>query len=254
MSSEEVKRYRVLCIAENKMVTAYGIKPPTLCPNDHADRSIDHSRTVLAATFKRDQVEIFDPTTGNFQYTTLKFSVPSGSAGDVSDHDFSWPMTLDIWKTEFMAGTEHVGDSMNVMIDPDRVIGILTADANIGDTELSVSSAGFAHPALSPGLEIKLDDTSNSEDLGRITGVDSVNFKLHVENGLTQNFLAGTQVIINVCIVKDAMVSQTKKAYIMGSKGIKSKELPSDIVMRFRYKNNDGVAKDVHIEMEYNYH
>jgi hypothetical protein len=254
MSNQIVHRYRVLCIAENKMVTAYGEEPPLLCPNDHVDRSLDHSRTIMADTFKKNQVEIFDPTDGNFQYRCIHFSVPSGSPpGEVTPHDFSWPMDLKIWKVEFIPGSEHVGDMVDVIIDPDREIATLTADASINDTELVVASTAFDYPYLTRGIEVKLDDTVNTENVGMITAIDRVNFKLHVETPLTQNFSIGTKICVNVKMVKDAMINQASRPYVVGQKGFKSKELDANTTMRFNYKNNDGQPKDVYVEMEYNY-
>jgi hypothetical protein len=253
MTDTVVKHYRVLCIEENKMVTVYGLEPPTLCPNDHADRTIDHSRTIKSGQYSHKTVELQSGTPGNFQYTTIHFTIPAGTPGDVTDHDFSWPMDLMIWRTEFVPGTEHVGDMSSTIISPDQIIGILSADANIGDTELTINSEAFGFPNLTKGIEVMLDDTSNAENLGRIVGIDKVYFKIHVETPLTQNFAAGTNLCLNICIVKDIAISQSNRSIMIGAKGFSSINVPANTVIRFKYKNNDGLEKDVHIEMEYNY-
>lgn len=253
MTDTIVNYYRVLCIEENKMVDAYGLEAPLLCPNDHADRTLDHSRTVRSAQYSNKIVQIQNSTPGNFQYTTIHFNVPSGTPGDVTDHDFAWPMDIMVWRTEFVSSAEHVGDSASTVISPDQIIGILTADANIGDTELSIDSNAFSFPNLTRGIDVKLDDTANSEELGRIVGIDRVNFKINVETPLTQNFLTGTYFIINICIVKDIVINQANRSLLIGQKGFSTIDIPAGIITRFKYKNNDGLAKDVYVEMEYNY-
>jgi hypothetical protein len=254
MSEEIVKRYRVMCIAENKMVTVYSTEAPTLCPNDHPNREIDHARTMETETLKKNQVEIFDPTAGNFQYTDLPINVPSGAPGNITTHDFSWPMWLNIWKTEFVPGSEHDGDEIDVIFDPDRIVGVLTADAQIGSTELTVSSTLFDYPNLTCGLDVTITDGTNTEDVGRITGIDRVNFKLIVENGLSQTFLTGTVIQFNLHMVKNAIISRINVPYTLGLKGIQNKGLPPGIVMRYIYKNKNGQAKNCYVGMEYNYH
>ena len=253
MSDDEVKRYRVYCIEENLMVTTYGTEVPTLCPNDHPDRTIDHLRTVQVDFFKKNQVEIFDPTEGVYQYTEVHLSIPAGSPGDVTTVDFSWPMNLKIWNTEFVPGAEHTGDTINVFIDPDRVVGGLTAAANIGDTEFTVTSTVFTYPYLVRGIEVKLVNGMIVENLGRITGIDMINFKFTTEFAATQSFPPGSLILLNLHIIKNITFSRVGVAYLAGRKGFQNKDIPPNIILRFLYTNSNGAAKDVRIVIDYNY-
>lgn len=248
-----VHRYRVMCIEENKMVTTYGTEPPTLCPNDHADRTINPFLTVVADTFKKNQVEIFNPTNGNFQYTCICLSIPAGEPDDISTHDFSWPMDLKIWKTEFYSGTEHVGDVLDVVVDPDRVVGLLNEDSTTGSTIMSVSSTVFEHPSLTCGVDVSLDNSGNSEKVGIIKGVDRNNLKLELDTPLPHNFTTGTKICLNIKMIKNVLIHQPNKMYTVGQKGFNSKNIDAGTVVRFFYKNSTGLAKNVYIEMEYNY-
>ncbi len=253
MTEKIVKQWRVLCLEENKMVTVYSPDVPSLCPNDHPDRTIDHTRTTMIAHISTKKFQIENSTPGNFQHTTVLINVPSGSPGDIYVHDMSWPMDIYIWKTEFLPETKHKQDEISIMVAPNKVIGALTQDANIGDTELNVTSTVFDFSLLSKGVDAKLDDTVNSEEVGRITGIDPVNFKIHIENPLTQTFSAGTQFQINLCMIRNLIISQDIKTVKIGSKGFTSKFIPANTVLRLLYKNNNGQAKDVYFSMEFNY-
>lgn len=250
----EVKRWQVVCLAENKLVEVFSPDVPTLCPNDHPDRSIDTSRVVLLETIKSQRVEVVDGVPGQFQHTSLRMNVEAGDPGSKSVFEFSWPMNIQIWRTEFIPGPEHKGDTINVYIDPDRTIGVLTQNANIGDTELYISSSAFGYPGLIRGIEVKLTDGTQVQDVGRLIGYDSATFKMIIEKPLEYNFAAlGTYFQVCLHIVKDAYISQALVPYSIGQKGISAKSLPADIILRIIWTNGSGAAKDVALIIEYNY-
>lgn len=253
MSSNSVKRWQVICLAENRLVEVYSPDTPSLCPNDHPDRSIDKTRIVLLETISNDRVEIIDSREGQFQHTTLNMAIPSGAPGSISNHDFTWPIDIKVWKTDFVPGSEHVGDQVDVIVDPDRDIGMLQQSASIGDTELIVSAGVFDYPGLMRGVEVLLDDTVNTENVGRLVGLDRNTFKIVIETPLTQNFAVGTIVCLNNCMVKQTYINHALVPYTIGQKGFSGLRIPANIVMRIVWKNNDGQAKNVHFVMEYNY-
>ncbi len=57
-------------------------------------------------------------------------------------------------------------DIVNVVADPEVTIGTLTANANIGETVLNVSST-VTDNAIK-GMDVQLTDGVNTEELGRI--------------------------------------------------------------------------------------
>lgn len=250
----EVKRWQVVCLAENKLVEVFSPDVPTLCPNDHPDRSIDTSRVVLLETIKSNRVEVVDGVPGQFQHTSLRMSLPEGDPDSKSVFNFTWPMNIQIWRTEFMPGPEHKGDTINVCIDPDRTIGVLTQNGNIGDTELYLSPSAFGYPGLIRGIEVNLTDGVNTQHVGRLIAFDSTIFKMTVEKPLEYNFSA-MSTYFQVClhIVKDAYISQPLLSYGIGQKGLAAKSLPANIVMRVIWTNGSGAAKDVTFILEYNY-
>jgi hypothetical protein len=251
------KIWRVDCITDSRYEYTNSDTIPTVCPVDDNHIVGTIKEIGIAETINindiNNSVKIQNNVPGNFQYTTINFTVPSGTPGDVTIHDFSWPMTLLLWRTGFLSEITHIGDVVSTIISPDLIIGVLTEDANIGDTELSINPEVFLFPKFTNGIELKLDDTSKTEKPGRLIGIDSENSKITIESSLTQNFVSGTMLRLNICTVKDASVRHANVSIGIGTKGFSSIEIPANTIVRFEYKNNNGLEKEVYIEMEYNY-
>lgn len=92
MSSNQIKRWQILCISENRLVEVYSPTMPTLCPNDHPDRSLDKTRVVLLENIKNNNTELVDSVPGQFQHTTLHIHIPTVDTDNVSVHDFFGPL------------------------------------------------------------------------------------------------------------------------------------------------------------------
>ncbi len=248
-----VYKYRVHCIAENKAVIVWGTTTPTICPNDHADRTIDTTKTTILETVSTQTFTVNEPTTGYFQHSTKKLTIPAGTPGDVTSHDFTWPMDILIWKVEFTP-LANVGDQFDVIINPDNDSGTLTANAIINDTVLNVPAALVNNEDITKGVEITLDDTTNSQNVGRITAIDKVANTITVANALTFNFNSGvTTIYANVCFVKERQIYKDDEKIKIGEKGFRGKLLTANTVLRCNYTNNATGAKTLHFDLEYYY-
>ena len=249
-----VCKYRIHCIEENIDVIVHDTSPPTLCPNDHADRTIDTNLTTIISEITTNSFMAYEPTSGYFQHTTRELTIPSGTPGDTPSYDFTWPMDILLWKVEFSPGSACVGDFFNVIADPLKNAGALTTNAVISDTVLDVPASLVTNEDILPGVEVTLDDTTNTQDVGRITLIDKVNNKITVENPLSFNFNSGvTNVLINICLVKDRKIYKADDKIKLAEKGFRGKILPKNTVLRCDYKNNDGAAKALHFDLEYYY-
>lgn len=254
MSETVINQWSALCIEENIMVDIWSPDLPTICPNAiaHTSRALDPTRIIFVKEIRNNQVEVMDGTPGNYQNTTRTLSIPAGDPGSVSTHDISWKSNIKIWTTEFFPQAAHMGDVIGVVIDPDRLVGILVSDHSIGDTILSVSQTVFTYPYLTCGLEVSLNDGVHTQNLGQIISIDYTNYRITVENALTYAFGTNTGVLINLVSFKNKKISRSNYPYTFGSKGFATKSIPANIVMRFVYTNSSGLAKDVDIDFEYN--
>jgi len=245
--------YRVFCIEEQQNRSVWSIDPPTMCPNDHADRTIDTNRTTIVDAISKQHVITDDGLTGSYQVINIHYQIPAGSPGDVSIHDVSWPMDLEIWKSKFKPTEEHIGDIGNFIVYPDTIVGILTATATSGSNILTVTpETTDLSMGLVKGHELMLNDTVTTFNAGRIIGINRETFQITMENNLPQNFSAGTLIVFNAYMVKDYKITNTE-FFILGEKGFKATLLPANIIIRLKYTNMSGNAKDVYIHTEYYY-
>jgi len=248
-----VYNYRVYCIEEVKFVTAWGTVAPSICPNNHADRTIDTAQTTIIGTISTTSVTTNEPTTGHFQHTTLVADIPSGDIGDVSTFDFSWPMDLQLWKSDFFVSTANIGDTVRGIAAPNTQIGVLTVAANIGDTVLYVPNATVTIKQMTKGLYISLDDGISSTSYGRVTAFSTTANTITVETPLTQAYSIGAIVRMNIYTIRDMVLFVTDKFQRVGDKSFKPKILPANTVLQLQYTNNSVNAKTLRIAFEYYY-
>lgn len=245
--------WRVLCIAENKMVDIQSIDVPTLCPNDHPDRSIDHNRTIRWGSVSNQNVNVIDPTPGNFQYMNLDFTVPAGAQNDETHHDFEWAADILVSTTEFIPQTEHLNDRIDVIVAPDHDAGAITSDALTGAQIMNVDDDVLAFEALTKGVELKVENNGMSQNLGVITSIDRQNKQIGFETPLTADYPTGSRVLMNVCLIKNGIIYQTTHPIKVGEKGFRNKLIPAGTKLRFCYTNSSGLEKRVVVTMQYNY-
>lgn len=244
--------WNVFCISEQKMVQIWSPDPPTLCPNNHANRELDTSLNTIVNSVSTKKVNIEDASPGYYQQTTLKLSVPSGNVGDVSSFDFSWPTDIYIMKTQFMPNAIHLLDEISVVGGPNTLIGAIIQPASAGTQDIYITPATFDSSYISNGIDITINGGGNSEDK-LIKTLDKTNFKFKLSTPLTHAYNPGTLIYMNLYIIKNVVVSNDKIPIESGTKGIQNKFLPAGTILRFFYKNNSIHAKDVYILFDYKY-
>lgn len=248
-----LNQYRLYCIQEATFVYTWAVDPPTLCPNNHADRSIDSSQTVIIGRMGSNHVVAGQDTLKNFQHTCVTMDIPAMTPGDVFTHVFSWPMSVQIWKTEFYTGVEHLNDRFTIYVAPDTVVGAITAPALIGATTINVSPTVVTNQVISCGIDVEIDDGVISEQVGRITAFDATLNTLTFENPLTNNYSPGTFVKFNIKVINDIVLHRAGFIYKIGEKGLKGRLVPPNTPLRGEYTNMDGLAKQLYVVIEIYY-
>ena len=247
--STKIYKYRVWCIAEAKYVTVWSDTAPTLCPNDHVDRSIDGSLTSVVKTISEDTVTAEEPTYGYFQSRSFKFSVPAGTPGDVSIFDESWVSKIFLWRSIFYIKNENIGDIINVQAGPNTTIGVTTAALSPGETVITANSTVFDY-LLYRGLHVQITDGVNTDVLGEVTNIDKNNFQFTVTNATTNSFAIGSYVQMTVCSIQNFEPTEVGNVKF-ADKGFKGQTVAPGQIMRLQYTNNDGAAKNIHLRLEY---
>jgi hypothetical protein len=251
MSSVTIYNFNLYCLTESAVVNTWDTSAPTACPHNET-HTIDPNSIVVVQTVTDQRLNVAEQSSGNFQHSTLQLNVPAGSIGDVSTHDFSWPMDLQLWKTCLYPSSDNVGDQLYVYIAPNTTVGAITEAVDNTTTVLHVTSTAFSFPSLTKGIEVTITDGVNTNDLGRIVSYDIGNSTITIETNPVNNFAAGSYIQFSICMVHDLILQGAYKEEI-GSKGLKSMSLPANTIIRIYYTNNTGLAKTVVASVEYYY-
>jgi len=249
--SDFINRYQVYCIEEGKFIETLSETAPTECPNpiNHTSRAINQDLTSIIETFDKNIIRAEEDTDGYFETTHITMSIPSGTPGDTTEHDVSWPMDILLWRTLLTPTSDMIGDQISVLASPETTVGVLAAPVNIGDTVLTVNSTVIDN--MWRGFLITLDDGVNKDVLGRCTAIDSGASTITVETATSYAFAAGTTPVkISVYILKDLYISDTNVIDI-GTKGFKGKTITAGTILRVYYTNNSGTAKTFRWRPEY---
>jgi hypothetical protein len=250
----EIKEWTVYCIEEGINVRLWSNEIPTLCPNDHNDRTINNDRTRQVGFISTQQFQIKESFVGFFQSTSIEVDVPASYPGEVFEYDFSYPMDLSVLKIGFYSHANMVGDEINGANEPLTLVGQLTETTPYGSMILNVASALANNENIVKGVEIRLAMLTNPtiyEDVGRIIYVDPVNFTLTIENPLSQEFPIGSLIYITIYTIRDYCIQRGDTFYSFGKKGIGARELPANVINRWIHTNNNGEPKKYHIDLEF---
>ena len=254
MSDLSVKKWSVYCIEEDLNVITWSENKPSLCPNDHTDRTINSSRTRQLGVISSEQVSIKESFVGYFQSTSIEIDVPACYPGEKIEYDISYPMDLSVLKIGFYAHNNMVGDEIDGANSPLTLVGQLTETASYGSTILNIPGPIATNTDIVKGVEIRLAMLTNPtiyEDVGRIISIDPTNFTYTVENPLSQEFPVGSLIYITIYTIRDFCIQRGDTFYSFGKKGIGARELPANVINRWIYTNNNGEPKKYHIDLEF---
>jgi hypothetical protein len=189
-------------------------------------------------------------TGGHYQARTIDLNLPA-STGWVSE-SFSFPFPISLFSAGARVPTVSDGDEVRFEIGPDVVVGAITADAAINDTEITVNATALANCFI--GSYIKLDDGTNTNDGNRIINIDNVNSKLTFETALTNNFLAATPTAIKRTVLMIPHLRLTGgQRLVMGESKIGGSYIPANTELKISYNNVSGTSKVFSVVIEYMY-
>lgn len=243
-----IYRYRIYCENEQQYVYIWDTVPPTVCPNDATP--VNEDKLDIVETLSQNTSIVEEPTFGYFQSQSYVMDIPAGNIGDTTIMDITWPLDVQIWKSDLIPLSNQIGDTIYTIISPNTTVGLLTSDANIGQNIITVSDTVIANVAN--GFDITLTNGTITENLGQIIHINTSTKQLTMEKTLTQNFLTSTPTYVqfSYIMVKNQVIVNTDTIKY-GEKGLKYKLLPANTIMRILYKNNSGSEKKCNWRIEY---
>ena len=243
--------WRIKCETDNKYEYIWAEETPDKCPTNTAHTI---NTGTIASIDKREPnlMEIKEEsvsTGGHFQCITKTINTDASST---STSNYTWPHPISVLAVYLVTTSVHEGDVVDLTVAPDTTIGVLTADASIGATTLTVSQTVIDNTAV--GFWLKLNDGVNQDDLGRVLSVDVVAKTITVENALTHNFATATPsyLIQTVYMMKDYEIGPPWE-YVVGESKIGGSYVPANTNIRVVYTNNGLVSKKLVAKIEFLY-
>ena len=247
--------WSVLCDADHgeQQVILYEAEgEPTKCPSD-ATHGLVEDATVEINRISQNTVKVQDestPTGGFFHTTSFRIDVPAV----VGTHEFdvSRPINVNLFNMKFHSEVEHAGDSMDVAVRPDTVIGAIGAPVTTGDTVLTVSPTVLEH--IKVGFYVNLTDGAKVSHLGRCIEINKETSQITVETAADADFshASPTYVRIRIHMMYDYLFG-TKQVHAIGDETIDASYLPKGTVIRFYYHNSTAEAKKLIVYVVYKY-
>jgi len=251
--STVVNKYRVSCTSGDGFQTVWSTDTPTVCPLNSA-HSINPALTTIVDTVSSRVVAIKEemvPTQGYYKLNGYNQVIPAGTPGAITTFSHSWPYQVSILNAWFIPRSDQMGDSVDVTVAPNSVIGAIAAPVNIGDTIITVTSTVLQHAVI--GFHINITDGVNVDELGRVIAIDSNNSTITMETPTTHTFspASPTYVRLNVKFIENLSISCPAVRYVVAEKKSGGKGLPPNVPMTVMYRNNDGQAKTFAYNLEY---
>lgn len=173
-------------------------------------------------------------TNGNFYNMCI---VMNADADSTTVYEQQVLVNSTVLSVHYETKAEHEGDSMEVYVSPDTVVGVLTSDSFAGDNVFNVSGS-VVQNVFRGAMLFELFDGVQSESMGRIVSVDSVNNQVTTEHNATLAFTASTPtyvratgIFIDTCTFGDSHHSVVGESKVGGS------SIPAGSLVRLRYHN-----------------
>lgn len=249
--TKSVIKWKVYCATELAYVEGYtngDMGTPTKCFNNNS-----HVATLPEKLehIENEKVLINEesvPGQGCFKSESIKLSM---APNQVLVFDKTWPFDISPLAVTALCNEKHSGDSLQVDVSPNRTIGVLTADCNIGDTEITVSSTVIQY--IKTGFLCKITDGVNISDLGLVINVDYKLNQISVETPLTSAFLASSPTYINMSVRFLGPHDLGGRPFTIGSTKIGASFVPKNEIVRMTYTNKSPSYKDLYILLEFLY-
>ncbi len=187
-------------------------------------------------------------TGGMYMATTVYVTAAFGTTSIVNK---VFPFPVNVLSAIITTKDEHEGDDLEITLAPDIVIGAITSDVSSSDTVITVSSSVIDN--ISIGIKMKLDDGTNSDNLGWVTAIDKIASTITVDIAATQSFAASTPTQVKMShMYIDSYKFGPGCRHEFGNTKIGGAYIPSGKIGEIKYTNNStsGSDKTLYIHMD----
>ncbi len=253
-----VNQYRMYCTDEAQYVTAWACSQPSACPHNTA-HTLDPEQTCIVDTVSTSSVVIdsksYAGTQGFYIMEGERISIASGAPGVVQSHNVMFDLPTRVYGVQLYVTDSNVGDHLDMALNPDTTVGVLTQAAPTGTTIFAVNETVLQHAV--PGFSVSFYDaaTDTTHAGGRILAVSTSGGTLTCSGAVPEAVTLGagtTQVRLTLYVARGIQLPRAS-TYQIGYGTMGSKPLPAGTTCCIRYSNSNGEAKSLSYAMEYTY-
>jgi hypothetical protein len=238
-----VKRYTYICVTENRAFGEWRESPPTCCIND-SDQKLGHKINEILVTDEINNSSMYiegkayDKATGG--YYCLKGDTCNVSSTSVTTKNITFDIPMCIYSINFMSGPENKGDFIDILYNPDIIIGTITKPVNINDNVINVSNTVIQYMQL--GFYFVITDGSTYDEIGMVIKKDELSGTIQLDSKALKAYDAARYVAIRVYMVRNYQLQDPCMHKI--GKGVSgSKLMEKDSIIQLRYNNRSGLEK-----------
>lgn len=246
-----VNKYQIYCITEATWKTVWAEEAPTVCPTDSA-HTVNLDSVAIINTVNSLEVTVKQPTDGYFIVEGYQFPFEACTPGEVQVANYSFDETILLWKTSFNVSESMLGDEFSIVINPDTVIGGITAMADIDDTVIHVTSTVTDNVTTGMYVTLDADGSPPYTNICKILAIDKDAGTITIKSPLTESFPPGSIVYLIMYMAKNIALDSTYPSEY-GEKGFAAKQIPKGTLLRLYYTNNNGEAKIMNWKVGYYY-
>lgn len=175
-----------------------------------------------------------EKTGGNFKAKGYKILC---SANSVTQYDMSWDWPITALESFYDVTADNIGDKFDLIIAPNTTIGVITQNATVGDTVLTVNSTVLHN--IEVGFLCHLTNGVTMDDLGQVKSIDTTASTITVSNASTNNYVIGNYIQISVHVFENIHLSKDGFLLHIGSSKIGGSYLKKNRIVRLLYTNNN---------------
>lgn len=183
---------------------------------------------------------------GETQFQSFEVTVDAPTGMYV--HDVSFPFDVNLIRGRWFNKALFAGDSLEMTVAEDSIIGAITANVAIDDTVINVSQSVVDN--TKKGYYIKCE----GQDWGRVIGIDNDALTITIESAATAAITAtGSQYILQTVKYVPHLYLEGSDTMMVLEGGVGSSFLPANTVVKIKYHNDTGTAKTYSAIFEYFY-
>jgi len=252
---DHISKWNVYCQTESNMLSTWRAFKPVRCPNN-PNHTIDASQTIklddapimlneeTVANRVTIDAKAYAGTNGYYQCRGYEFEMLQGESNVT--HDIVMPYTSCQYGISICAQESNVNDKLDIIVNPNTLVGVLTANASNGDSNIFVNQTVVQN--VIPGFYLTVGDQSNY----LVTTVCPQSNAVQLEHALSNTTTAMTPLYVNAYIAKDLHICSTNPINI-GYGGMGGKTLVKGSMVRVEYSNSNMQSKCLYVRTETNY-